>query len=77
VEFLPVVKVIEVDGVFAGVGVIGNAIGAENRLPGVVVVNVAPNRGIEFFDRPAIQFRAVLFDPRLELRVSGLAVFDD
>ena len=50
VEFLPVVEVVQVDGVVADGGFVGDAAGAEDALAGAVVVNVAGDGGIQFRD---------------------------
>jgi hypothetical protein len=76
VEFFPVVKVVEIDSVFARAGVIGEAVGAENGLTRVVVVNVTLDGGIEFVDGAFVEPGGVLFHPAFELAIGGLALFN-
>jgi hypothetical protein len=54
VEFLPVVEVIEADSVLGSMGVIGETIGAQDRLASFVVVIVTSDGGIQFIDRSSL-----------------------
>ncbi len=76
-EFFPVVEVIQVYGVFAGTGIILQAVGAEDGFAGAIVVIVAANRRVEFFDGCLIHLRTVLFDPGFKLAIGRLILFDE
>ena len=77
VESLPVVEVIEIDGILEGAGVLDVVFG-EDGLAGGVVVDVAGDGGIEFADGFCVEVAAFfLKDPDFEFRVGGFAVADE
>ena len=69
VEFVPVVEVVEVDGV-AWVTV-GEACGAEDALAGFIGVDVAGDGGVELLDSFCIDLGAIFADPLFTLDVGG------
>lgn len=77
VERLPVVEVVEIDGILEGTGVL-DIVFCEDRLAGGVVVDVARDGGIEFADGFRVEVAAFfLEDPDFEFRVGGFAVADE
>src|SRR6266700_2238792 len=60
VEFLPIVKVVQIDGIARRGGVIRKAVRPENGFAGPVIVVVTANRGVELFDGAFVQFDAGL-----------------
>lgn len=77
VESLPVVEVVEVDGILEGAGVLDIVFG-EDGLAGGVVVDVARDGGIEFADGFGVEVAAFfLKDPDFEFRVGRFAVADE
>ena len=75
-EFVPVVEVIEVYGVFEGASVVGQAVGAQDGLAGAIIVVVTADGGVEAIDRGFVEFRGVLFDPGFKLRIGGFVLLD-
>lgn len=70
-EGIPVVEVIQIDGI-ADAAVIGTAYGAANAGAGVIGVDVAGNGGIQCGDGFGIELGGVGFDPFFRLHVGGL-----
>ena len=67
-KFLPIVEIVQIDGVLAGAGVVRQAVRGENPLARGIIVIVAPDRGVQGVDRSLVQFDSGLFlNPRLEL----------
>lgn len=76
VKSQPVVEVVKVHRV-ADFAFIGDAVRSENGGAGIVRVNVACNRGIEFFHRGSVELAAGLFEhPLFELGI-GRLLFGD
>ena len=55
VEFFPVVEVVEIDGVAEGTGIIRQAVGRENGLARLIVVNIAADGAVEVVDGKFVQ----------------------
>lgn len=72
VEGIPVVEVVEIDGI-ADAAIVRAVDGAANASAGVIAVDVASNRGVESGDRFRVQFGGVCFHPGLCLNVGGFA----
>src|SRR5688572_18333439 len=78
VEFFPVVEVVEVHGIARGVGVVRNAVGADDRFARAIVVNVTADRSIQLFDGRFVELHTgLLFNPVLELRIGWFLIFDE
>lgn len=77
VEFVPVVEIVEIDGVAEGACVVLKAAGSENALASRIVMVVTANRGVEFLDIGLVQLRSrLLSDPVFELDVGGAIGLD-
>ena len=76
-EFFPIIEIVEVNGILNRAGVVGKTVSAQDRFAGAVIVDVAADSAVQLVDGTFIQFGAILFYPCLELRVSGLAFFDE
>jgi len=76
VEFFPVVEVVEIDGVFAGAGIVSEAVGAEDRFAGPIVMDVALDCGIELVDGTFVELGGVFLHPGFEFAISGFALLD-
>ena len=76
-EFVPVVEVVQVDGVVADGAFVADAAGAADALAGGVVVVVTLDGAVALVDGGLVELHAGLFlQPCLELRVGGLAFRD-
>src|SRR5262245_21381687 len=69
VKFVPVVGVIEVDGVGQNAAVVGDAAGGEDALAGLVAVDVAEDGEVVLVDIGLGELFAVLLHPRFKLRI--------
>src|ERR1044071_6187197 len=76
-EFFPIIKIVQIHGVFEGVSVIRNATGTENRFSRPIIVIISTNRGVELLNRAAVELGAVFLHPRLKLRVGRFGVLDE
>jgi hypothetical protein len=76
-ESLPVVEVVEIDGVFDGAVVLDVVFG-EDGFAGGVVVDVTGDGGVEFADGFGVEVAAFfLEDPDFGFRVGRFAVLDE
>lgn len=77
-EFVPVVQVIQINGIAEGRWVIWKSVCAQDALAGGVVMDVATDSAVEFVDRTFVELNAgLLFDPGFKLWIGGLALFDE
>ena len=77
-ELVPVVEVVQVDGVGEDRTVVRQAVGAEDALAGFVGVDVAGDRDVELVDGRLVELHAgLLADPGLELGIGRLALGDE
>src|SRR5947199_295962 len=76
-EFVPIIEIVQIDRIARSGSIIRNAVGAENTLASVVVMNISPDSAIELVDASFIELcTRLFFDPGLELRIARTLTLD-
>src|SRR5215831_18003366 len=77
VEFVPVVEIVQIDGIFRGGCAIRNCGRPQNTFSSVVIVVIPANCRVMFLDCGRCKRFRVLLYPRLKLRIGRLVLLDE